>query len=238
MGGGGGDDGQPAGERQPARFTAGEGQPARLAAAATATATALGLLLSPFPAFAGLNPLEAELGGEFGVGTAQQWGEATIDGKNFDNQDLRRSNFTSASIKKGSFRGAKLNGAYFIKSVVPFVDFTAADISDCLFDRAVAVNANFTNAILQRVVFTRSDLTGSIIEGADFTNSMIDKTQQIALCRYASGTNPVTGVDTRKSLGCGSKRRYAASTPSNPEGPQVAEDEKEAFRASMPVYRQ
>jgi len=216
-------------------------RPPRPAARAAAAALAALVLASPLNAWAGLNELEAEMGGEFGIGSAQQWGEASIDGKNFDGQDLRRSNFTSASANQSrppSFRGAKLNGAYLIKAVVPKADFEGADISDALFDRAVAVQANFKNAILARVIFTRSDLRDAVIEGADFTNSMLDRTQQIALCRYASGTNPTTGADTRRSLGCGSKRRYAASVPSNPDGPQVAEDEKAAFRATMPQYRQ
>lgn len=136
----------------------------------------------------------------------------------------------------GPARNAKLNGAYLIKSVAYRANFESADVSDALFDRAVLVEANSRTPSYSASSLPRSDLKDAIIEGADFTNSLVDKTQQITLCRYASGTNPVTGVDTRKSLGCGSKRRYAASVPSNPEGPQVAEDEEEAFRATMPVF--
>jgi uncharacterized protein YjbI with pentapeptide repeats len=51
---------------------------------------------------------------------------------------------------------------------------------------------NNRNAILQRAVLTRSDLGGADIFGADFTNALLDKTQQIALCKYADGINPVT----------------------------------------------
>jgi len=72
---------------------------------------------------------------------------------------------------------------------------------------------------------------------ADFSSSLLDRTQQQALCRYADGKNPTTGVETRASLGCGSRRRRLESTPSNPEGPAVRAEDKDAFVSSMPVYR-
>jgi len=45
------------------------------------------------------------------VGTALQYGEATIDKKSFAGQDLRRSNFTAASCRSCNFAKTKLNGA-------------------------------------------------------------------------------------------------------------------------------
>ena len=38
--------------------------------------------------------------------------------------------------------------------------------------------ANFTNAVLVRSVLTRSDLGGALIEGADFSDAVIDLPQK------------------------------------------------------------
>ncbi|CAD7700329.1 unnamed protein product [Ostreobium quekettii] len=105
-------------------------------------------------------------------------------------------------------------------------------------DRAVLVKSNLKNAVLQRAVLTRSDLTDAVVEGADFSNALVDRVQQMALCKYAGGKNSVTGADTRKSLGCSSSRRYKEMSPSSPEGTQVSEAAKKEFTKTIPKYRE
>ena len=50
-------------------------------------------------------------------------------------------------------------------------------------DRAVLNKANLKNAILSRVVFTMSDLADANIEGADFSDALLDNKTQMMLCK-------------------------------------------------------
>ncbi|XVF52674.1 hypothetical protein PTKIN_Ptkin05aG0037100 [Pterospermum kingtungense] len=148
------------------------------AVVSTALAAAMVAFGSDMSSLAELNKYEAETRGEFGIGSAAQFGNADLRKAVHANENFRRANFTSADMRESDFSGSTFNGAYLEKAVAYKTNFTGADLSDTLMDRMVLNEANLTNAILVRSVLTRSDLGGALIEGADFSDAVIDLPQK------------------------------------------------------------
>jgi uncharacterized protein YjbI with pentapeptide repeats len=164
--------------------------PASLALAALVVGLVLGLVLLLGPA-----PARAEFSGVDYTLTNQN--EADFHG-----QDLAHTSFAGAAGRHANFAGANLHGAILTQAAFPEADFSGADLSGVLMDKVDFSGADFSGAVLSGVIATGSNFANATVTDADFSEALIDRADLIQLCRAAEGTNPVTGADTRLSLGC------------------------------------
>lgn len=147
------------------------------------------LLLAPFPAWASYaERVDYTLTNQSGV--------------DFHGQDLHETSFAGAVARQANFDGSDLHGAIFTQGAFAGASFRGADLSDVLMDRVDFKGADFSGALLKGVIASGSSFAGADVTDADFSDAILDRTDQVNLCRKARGQHPVTGVDTRLSLGC------------------------------------
>lgn len=126
-----------------------------------------------------------------------------LEKANYAKQDLSGVSFQQSIVREANFKDAKLVNTSFFDADLAGSDFTGADLTQANLELARLTDAILTNAVATGMyVNGTTKMEPARIDGADFTDTFFRKDQLNYLCKIATGTNPVTKVDTRESLMC------------------------------------
>jgi uncharacterized protein YjbI with pentapeptide repeats len=118
------------------------------------------------------------------------------------NQDLRGNDYTRADMADADMSHTNLRGVRLFDTTLARANMEGADMTGATLDGARFFQANLTNAILAGAYAFGTDFRQATIDGADFTDVLLDPKVNKMLCDVAQGTNPVTGRNTRDTLYC------------------------------------
>jgi uncharacterized protein YjbI with pentapeptide repeats len=79
-----------------------------------------------------------------------------------------------------------------------------ADFSNAIIDRASFRGSSVKGALFKNAVLTSTSFDEANVQDADFSEAAMGEFDIKRLCKNPTlkGTNPITGADTRESVGC------------------------------------
>ncbi|PZU99440.1 MAG: hypothetical protein DCE90_01715 [Pseudanabaena sp.] len=127
---------------------------------------------------------------------------AQLKGRDFSGRMLAGSGFANANMEGANFENADVRGSVFSASILRNANLRGTDFSGGLLDQTDFAKADLSDALLVETILLRSTFDFVNIDGADFSDAIMDGSQRKWLCSKAKGTNSKTGVATRDSLEC------------------------------------
>ncbi len=137
-----------------------------------------------------------------GSASATDFTKRDLQGRSFAGEELTGSTFVKANLRDADLSHVTALGLDLFGCSLVGANLEAANLRGVTLDMANLAGANLRGAVLEDGLMWLTQVNGADIEGADFTNVMMRSDTLKALCASASGTNPITGRDTRESLGC------------------------------------
>ncbi len=122
--------------------------------------------------------------------------------QDFSGQDLTDNDYTRADLTEANLSYANLQRVRLFTTHLDRANLEGANLRGATLDGATLIKANLKDAVLEGAYVISANFRDANIEGADFTDVLFDPRVNNMLCEVASGTNPVTGRDTRETLYC------------------------------------
>jgi len=133
---------------------------------------------------------------------AMDYAKQVLIEADFSNRDLRGVTFNLANLREADLSGSDLRGASLFGAKLQDADLRFTDLREAALDSAVFEGTDLSGAVLEDAFAFNTRFNNAVIEGTDFTNVPLRADVRKRLCATAGGTNPVTGRNTRDTLGC------------------------------------
>ena len=133
---------------------------------------------------------------------AMDYAKQVLIGADFSNREMQGVTFNLTNLREADLSGSDLQGASLYGAKLQDANLSNTNLRDATLDSAVFDGTNLSNAVLEDAFAFNTRFINVSVDGADFTNVPLRGDALKVLCANAEGTNPVTGRDTRETLGC------------------------------------
>ncbi len=133
---------------------------------------------------------------------AMDYAKQVLIGADFHGADLRGVTFNLTNLRDADLHGADLRGASLFGAKLQDANLSDADLRGATLDSAILQGTDLRNARLDDAFAFNTRFVEVRVDGADFTGVPLRGDALRTLCAAAKGTNPISGRNTRDTLGC------------------------------------